>query len=437
MHNDSIIMPQPSEKQTSGRNKRDRVKNTEVAKIPLEQDDSPIEFKRGRAKDGKPGKALVCLENTKKVLKYLNISIHYNVITKREVMITDNFMLKGDVVDYKAIMINETAINLGYFIGKNSMIDHLETIARLDPINPIADYFDKAHVNWDGESRIEQMYNCLVSPMERKLGLAYFTKWCIQAVRLAYNSKGKMNQEFVLVLQGGQDVGKTHYFRSICPMQEEYFKDGLELRPDNKDIVLECNSYFMTELGELDATMKQDQAKLKAYITKKIDELRRPFARKSERYPRQTALCGTVNEDEFLKDKTGNRRYAVIPVSRIDDTTHIDLEQFWGEIVSLAKSGHPHRLNEAEKEMQKVDNAQFELINESEIIVEEAFHWGANKGLWKEMTTSEIAIKLNLNSNSRTLGSALKNKGCEKLGKVNGVRNRGWLVPPMKFPYCT
>ncbi|PFQ82038.1 virulence-associated E family protein, partial [Priestia megaterium] len=283
------------------------------------------------------GKKLVCVENTQKLLNILGINVYYDIIKKRSFMESDIKKYNGDIIDYKAIGIVEEASKRNYFISKNTMIDHLLYLARDNSINKVLLYFKEAESKWDGVSRIDDVYNTLNSPMDRKLGLAYFTKWCIQAVRIAGNADGKMNQEFVLVLQGGQGVGKTTWLKMLFAHLLDYFKEGLELRPDNKDCILEFASHFVVELGELDATMKHEQAQLKAFITRSIDEVRKPFERLSERFPRQTIMCATVNEEEFLKDKTGNRRYAIIKTGdTIDRLTHIDLEQFWGEISTLA-----------------------------------------------------------------------------------------------------
>lgn len=374
------------------------------------------------------GKKLLLMENTQKILDMLDITIYYDVIKKRAFMQSPSYPIyNGDITDYTAINIEEFAINQGYHISKNKLIDHLMTIARNNKVNKVWTYFKRAESKWDGISRIEDVYNTLNSNMDRKLGMAYFKKWCLQAVRLAGNTDGTMNQEFVLVLQGWQGCGKTTWLKSLCPIKS-YFKEGLELKPDNKDCVLECISHFMVELGELDATMRAEQSQLKAFITKSIDEVRKPYERLSERTTRQTVLCATVNEEEFLKDKTGNRRYAIIKVGeKVDRLDHIDLEQFWGEISYLATQGEPHLLNDEEKVKQKIANDNYEMLTDVEIRIETGFNWGADEKHWRKVSTASICETLGLSAKSKNVGQVLRKKGCVY---HEHDRPRAWTVPP-------
>ena len=377
----------------------------------------------------KNGKKIVCLHNTRIILERLEIELYYDDIKKRSIMKSSNNIYNGFLSDYHAIKILDFALTFGYMISKNKCIDHLLTLAKDNAVNKVSLFFEQVREKWDGVSRLEEVFNTLNSRTDRDLALAYFKTWCIQAVRLAENSNGKMNQEHVLVLQGGQGAGKTSWFKQLfSPIGLEYFKEGLDLNPDNKDSVLECVSHFAVELGELDATMKHEQAKLKAFITRSWDEVRKPFDRLSELTPRQTVLCATVNEPEFLKDKTGNRRYGVIKTGdTIERLNNIDLIQFWGEIATLSSNGESHMLTNEEKEKQRIENSDFETMNEAEIRVETNFIWGTPKHLWKERTSAHICEVIGMSKMSKNVGQALRKKGCEDFRKGN---QRIWLVPP-------
>ena len=381
----------------------------------------------------KKGRKIVCLHNTQIILNMMDIQVYYDVIKKHSYMKSNDKKLNGDIIDYSIVKILDFATMQNYIIGKNTLTDHVMAIARDHSINKVADFFEQARLKWDGISRIEEVFNTIPSKTIRWYALSAFKKWCIQAVKLANNEDGKMNQEYVLVLQGGQKAGKTSFFNLLIPIHSKYIKEGLTLNPDNKDSIIECISHFLIELGELDSTMKHEQAKLKAFITRKWDEVRKPYDRLPERTPRQSVLCASVNDEQFLKDKTGNRRYAIIKLNdgeRIDlpKLEQIDLEQFWGEIAQLAYEGADHKLNDEESEQQTIENNDFEMLTETEIRIETGFNWGADEKHWRKISTANICETLGLNSKSKNVGQTLKRKGC--IPTPQHERPRGWTVPP-------
>ena len=87
------------------------------------------------------------------------------------------------------------------------------------------------------------------------------------------------------------------------------------------------------ELGELDATFRRsDISQLKSYLSQVVDEYRPSYGRTEIRRPRCTAYAGSVNHENFLTDVTGNRRYLVLPVVRLDGFHGIDMQQYWAQI---------------------------------------------------------------------------------------------------------
>jgi putative DNA primase/helicase len=376
------------------------------------------------------GKILVRLHNTQIILNMLEIEIHYDVIKKRAFMKSpNNHIFNGCLSDYTITKLVDFASEQKYNIGRVTLTDHVHALAMDNSINKVADFFDQARKKWDGKSRIEEVFNTLPTKTVRWYALAVFKKWCINAVKLAFNTKGELNQEYILVLQGGQGAGKTTWFKSLLPIESDYFKEGLDLNPSDKDSVLECISHYLVELGELDATMKHEQAKLKAFITRSWDEVRKPYGKSSERTPRQTVLCATVNEEQFLKDKTGNRRYCIIKINDDEQCQlldHIDLEQFWGEIAHLVFEGADHKLNAEEKKQQMIENNDFEMLSDAEIRIETGFQWGADKAHWRKVSTANICEVLGLSAKSKIVAQTLKKKGCE----YHDERPRSWTVPP-------
>nr|WP_207734744.1 VapE domain-containing protein [Romboutsia sp. 1001713B170207_170306_H8] len=207
----------------------------------------------------------------------------------------------------------------------------------------------------------------------------------------------------------------------------------MELYHSDKDKVYQCIKYWVSELGELDATLKRDLSKLKAFTTEQNDEFRRPYAIKTVIYPRKTSFYATVNNDDFLKDETGNRRYLIIPVKEIDFNIidNLDIESLWGEVMHIKEENKvKHYLESEELELLNNSNEEFKIYNSVEISIDREFNWEIDKSHWKFKPSMEIASILNVNS-TKGIKTCLLSKGAKYTKR--GTK-RGYVTPPYKVP---
>jgi putative DNA primase/helicase len=114
---------------------------------------------------------------------------------------------------------------------------------------------------------------------------------------------------------------------------------------------------------------KKEISALKAFITSDEDILRLPYERKSEKYPRRTIMCATVNDPNFLNDPTGSSRFWVITAKSIRYNHGIDISQLWAQALKLYSDGVSWWLEGEEKDWLTVSNANFyELDAHAELI---------------------------------------------------------------------
>jgi predicted P-loop ATPase len=71
------------------------------------------------------------------------------------------------------------------------------------------------------------------------------------------------------------------------------------------------------EWAELErALSRRSTGDVKSFLSSCVDNLRVPYGRTVEAFPRHCIMTGTTNEEEFLADSTGDRRFWVIPVQK-------------------------------------------------------------------------------------------------------------------------
>ncbi|ENJ1591266.1 virulence protein [Vibrio parahaemolyticus] len=260
------------------------------------------EFPHVRYKESGQQVPLCTADNLKALLKSNGYEAKFNMMTLEADIFKDNVCMdKPDIV--RSELVSLTSI---YSLPKSAIDEHFNAIASENSYHPIADWLDG---EWDSVSRVDAVLNCLKAknPTFSNIVLLHWLVACV-ACLFVRNFKSKL----VPVLQGEQSFKKTAFVERIANVMPSAFLEGAELNPDNKDSVLSVIRSWVVELGELERSTKNCQGALKAFVTRACDTVRPPYSRTDIKKDRQTNLIATVNGTDFLKDETGNTRYAVI-----------------------------------------------------------------------------------------------------------------------------
>jgi putative DNA primase/helicase len=231
----------------------------------------------------------------------------------------------------------------------------------------------------------------------------------------------------VLTLQGAQYLGKTKWFKTLVPQSLDLIQDGMILKPDDKDSVKQCTSYWLVELGELDSTFrKSDIAQLKAFITKQVDVLRLAYARRESRFPRRTLFFGSVNPREFLHDPTGNRRFWTIECEAINHDHRLDMQQIWAEVHSLWVGGEGYYLSADEMAGLNAHNEDFMAADPIEERLMDRLEWSDPQTLWRWAQASTVLVECGLDRPSKldsaTAGSLMRARNGNQSRRSNGQK---------------
>lgn len=252
------------------------------------------------------------------------------------------------------------------FKGMGAIEDAYTTEALRNAYHPIRDYLDR--LEWDGEPHFEQLTTHLEcsdpsvvysDDVAIPLVNVYLWRWMIGAVAKIHEQA----QNLMLVLAGPQGIGKSAFVRWLCSGLPDHFIEApIDIRDKDTDVRL--MGHFIWEVSELDATTrKADVSALKAFITKQTVTVRKSYGHNDTVKPASASLIGTVNPGSgFLADETGNRRFFVTTLTRIDwSYTKLNIDQIWAQIIHAYRKGESWRLQPNEMMIQSDTNKLHEV----------------------------------------------------------------------------
>ncbi len=309
-------------------------------------------------------------------------------------------------------------------------------IANGNRYNAAKYYLECNYMIYGGCRGIDDLIAALTIEGDKGLCRTLIRKWLCQCVAMAHNDLGAYGADGVLVLKGPQGIGKTTFFRKCCSIGMRYFTEGAFF-DGSKDKVMANTSAWITELGELPRSMK-DNDSMKAFITSPADKYRAPYDKKEETHPRYTSFGETTNEDTFLKDDA-NRRYWVAELSGIDlgRLDAVSFEKVWAEAYGDFRKHGPEsfRLTAEERRQMEGMNSSYRVESEEERLLLDLFDWGQPREEWKEYTATQIAEMIGHNVSARRIGKVLSNPPFQSTtGRISrGIRR---YKMPGRVPYA-
>lgn len=222
--------------------------------------------------------------------------------------------------------------------GKDRISDAVSLCCHRNKINAVQDYL-KGLPEWDGVPRVETLYIDYLGAADSAYTRAVARTSLTAAVARAMIPGIKY--DYMPVLAGPQGLGKSTLLRLLAP---KWFNDSLTTF-DGKDAYETIQGSWIMELAELVGMSKADDNKIKQFLSKQEDIFREPYGRRTGRYPRRCVFFGTTNEEEFLRDHTGNRRFWPVecgvqqPAKSVFTELAANVPQIWAEALTLWHNG--------------------------------------------------------------------------------------------------
>lgn len=248
-------------------------------------------------------------------------------------------------------------LKYGICSSKDFVVDCVAQMAVANEYNPLTTYLDKCHTDHKDTAILDTIasdYFGTTDPIYNTM----VKKFLISAVARAYRAGCKVDT--TLILQGGQGVGKSTFFKILAG---DFFDDGLGSNVTDQNEKMRLSAHWILEWGELERIFSQrDASSIKAFLTSTHDSYRRPWGKNIETYPRHCVIVGTTNRDDFLNDSTGSRRFWVVPVAQKVDLRRLKENRaaIWGAAVQCFLNKEPWFLTAQEELLRQELNDSYQ-----------------------------------------------------------------------------
>ena len=169
--------------------------------------------------------------------------------------------------------------------------------------NPLKELIEREP--WDGVPRLDRflidIFHCDDERYTEEVSRMIF----YGGISRLYNPGCKF--DYMPIFIGAQGTYKSTLVKWLA-LEEKYFREISTI--EGKDAMEILEGAWICEFAELLAMIRTREVEaMKGYISRTTDTFRRSYDRRVSHVPRSCIFIGTTNEEEFLVDKTGNRRY--------------------------------------------------------------------------------------------------------------------------------
>jgi predicted P-loop ATPase len=188
---------------------------------------------------------------------------------------------------------------------------------------------------WDGTPRVERFLvnYCHAEESDYTRAVGRYL-WTALAGRVL---DAGCKADMIPILVGPQGAKKTSAAAALVPAPEHFVEISFE--EQDADLARKIRGRLVGEVSELRGLGTRDLEWIKSFITRTHENWIPKYMEYATTFPRRLVFIGTTNNEEFLTDDSGNRRFLPVRVDNIDlEAIRRDRLQLWAEGAGLWES---------------------------------------------------------------------------------------------------
>ncbi len=173
----------------------------------------------------------------------------------------------------------------------------------------------------------------------------------------------------VLILAGYQNTRKSTWIECLLPSQANYVSN---ITPSSAKDTLEIQralaGTFILNIDEIDAVFDTlNISDFKNMITQDKDSFRTMYTQTFDDYPRAAGLFGTTNKQKLKLDRTGNRRFWIIPIKECnaEPFNRCDYQQVWAELLYYAENLNVDQWNTSGQDKKSINETAEQYMKQT------------------------------------------------------------------------
>lgn len=284
------------------------------------------------------GKIETCLMNVAAALtspRVSHLDVRYDVFKDAVVCAdtgTEAWRPLKDV-DYTKLRMAMEEVGLKQ-VGREMIRDGVHMVAQDHTFDTAIDWLE--NLTWDGIPRIETFWSDHFGVQDDAAGyaraVARYT-WSALAGRVM--SPG-VQADMVPILTGKQGIRKSRAVLAMAPAPD--LATNMNFHEPEVERARKMRGKVVVELAELQGLKSRDSEEILAWVTRSEEHWTPKFMEMTTTYKRRFIMIATTNEEDFLDNPNGERRWLPLAVGRMGGFKQVNTDrlsdardQLWAE----------------------------------------------------------------------------------------------------------